>query len=776
MYGALNVLGLLPMQFWSGRTVSEEHSSSNPRGLKREPPIGCACSRSNPCRPSKRSRVHDIVINDVALGSSLYESHDKAVSNDMTVPSLNDLQLRNMHMQDLLLRDTWRVVEDPTIVHPNARIHHTPGVTLTPSSAWWLDAGSDLVAAAAQQEALLREQLQSSTKVALWSRLNQWYSPEVRLEGYLWSMNQLYPVDQEERTVRIAFSLLMRESVWSTMVYGGTVLYHEPPLALVYLDLLLHALLVWPPRSRPQWWCTTVSILLKVLSAYAHSECVHFQTWHWIHQFILPQPATNDSETLTPLETNAVAAGGSGNASEPASSSSYAPNQDDAGGEEQAALLHLLGMAIVDSMKRFPQSSTLQGVCLDLLRRASLSDTLGSTTGSTADLPNHIVTDGDAVIPTTTPLFPQEIWEAAIAPICQAVTLFQSKVFVQLPGLAVLAWLSEDTDYRRSVWENGRPTSDYNQTRARSSTAIVDSILGVMSYHPSDPLIQCNAVATLCWLLHNPPIMSRPATTATQPLATQSTVSWTPSSIDKTKLIMIETLERYVEDASVFGNCVCLLTALPMLLSEDSANDAQQQQEQRQETRMDSAILSGMVRHSASPKVQACCFWWMHSLITAATTNLAPGMVTNAVLNRLLPFIPRIVQAMQCHMDDASLQGQGCHVLSTLADDSSGSAITATAVRRHGTVDAVLAALRRHGATDRRVQQGAAWLLIAMASSGYRRENVAATVAFGGGLHVVDAIWDGMGLAEEDDNLDVDDLEEELLDEDDEFDDEGVFF
>lgn len=337
-------------------------------------------------------------------------------------------------------------------------------------------------------------------------------------------------------------------------------------------------------------------------------------------------------------------------------------NQQDKPFSDKECLLQLeLGNAVVETITRFSDSATVQGVCLDILRHFTLSTDCTSL--------GH------------------DFWVSAIPAISLAVSRYLNVSLIQLPGLALTAWLSEEEVYRNMLW-NSR--TDEN--------GIVDTIRSAMKIHPADTVIQCNAAASLCWLLHN---------------LGSSITGFSTGNYPRILPVVLEALRRHCDDAAVFGNCVCLLTAMPV--SDDTNRNTT-------EVELDATVAKGMRQHISSCKVQACCLRWM--------LHYMPNE-----MRRLVPFIPAVLECMNQHTCNEYLQSQACGILSALADHD------VDQVLKHGCVDAVLAALQHHPSNDK-VQLEAGWFMIAAATA-----TVPATRAFGGGIAVVAAIWRGLGAS-----------------------------
>jgi hypothetical protein len=133
-------------------------------------------------------------------------------------------------------------------------------------------------------------------------------------------------------------------------------------------------------------------------------------------------------------------------------------------------------------------------------------------------------------------------------------------------------------------------------------------------------------------------------------------------------------------------------------------------------------ILNRMQDHINCHKVQEGCMRWL--------------LYNHRIIN-IERCIETVLQAMSIHRN-AHLQGRAIELLSIC---------NCQAVLKHGCVDAVLRALSSHK-TSFLVQQAAARFLTALS---FATIDAPATAAFGGGPAVLDTIWKGLGIVENDD-------------------------
>ena len=269
------------------------------------------------------------------------------------------------------------------------------------------------------------------------------------------------------------------------------------------------------------------------------------------------------------------------------------------------------------------------------------------------------------------PTSSQEHWLVGVSSMMQAMEAYPDIAYIQQIGLSILAWLAEDSNCREVVLRDSG----------------VQIIPEVMRFHTEDSLIQCNAIAALCWLVH------------------ASRCRLDPGDIPT----VLEVMRIHEDNPSAFGNCVCLLCGMD-LNSVDIRSLTQ-------------CILTGMNRHLKSAKVQEGCLRWLQF------------RDPNNFQDEFKAAVPTVLDAMRLHMDDAHLQSQAVEALVMFA----GTELLRDALLEVGAVDVVLAMLKRHK-TDARVQQGTAWFLSLCTPA------TASTIAFGGGVGVMEVIWQSLGV------------------------------
>jgi hypothetical protein len=224
-------------------------------------------------------------------------------------------------------------------------------------------------------------------------------------------------------------------------------------------------------------------------------------------------------------------------------------------------------------------------------------------------------------------------WTDASSVLLLAVSYHPSASLTQRAGLSLIAWLSENEDCRKRIIQN-------------QGLALIPMI---MQLHPLDALICVNAAAALCWIIH----------------AGESTTS-RPEFPRQHLPVILSTMSNHMDNAAVFGNCVCVLCGLG-------------------ETRDDEAellrsIRHGMKAHIRSAKVVESCLRWIRF------RNV------NECADELKLSIDTCLEGMRYHKDETHLQSQGCEVLAFMA----GFPDLQKELLRKGAVDVVLNVMKLH--------------------------------------------------------------------------------
>jgi hypothetical protein len=296
---------------------------------------------------------------------------------------------------------------------------------------------------------------------------------------------------------------------------------------------------------------------------------------------------------------------------------------------------------LASALQHHPDDVSLQCLLLDLIRRVK---------------PNHSDMSRDTIVL-----------------IMETLKHHLDNSCVQQIGFSITAWLAEDDICRSILIEAGG----------------IDSFPEAMKHHPTDVLIQCNAAAALCWLVHSGG--NNLALFQTRHVAT-----------------ILDTIQTHHDQAAIFGNCICILCGLAGLPDSPDL------------VRM---VRMGMQTHITSVKVQESCLRWIR--------------FRNPVLcgDELVHCVPVIVEVMQKYAHETDLQAHACEALSTLADAS---AEIRSCLMEIGAVDVVLRTLSEHR-QDERTRRGATWLLTLLLSSG--GTPIESVVAFGGGFAAIEILW-----------------------------------
>jgi hypothetical protein len=296
---------------------------------------------------------------------------------------------------------------------------------------------------------------------------------------------------------------------------------------------------------------------------------------------------------------------------------------------------------LASALRHHPDDVNLQCLLLDLIRRVK---------------PNHSDMSRDTIVA-----------------IMETMKHHFGNSCVQQISLSIAAWLAEDDICRPILAEAGG----------------IDSFPEAMKHHPADVLIQCNAAAALCWLIHSEG--NNLALFQARHMAT-----------------ILDTIQAHHDQAAIFGNCICILCGLPDL--PDSPDLVR-------------TVRRGMQTHIGSAKVQESCLRWIRFRDPAVCGD------------ELVQCVAVILKAMQNHAQEAHLQAHACEALSSFADVS---AEIRSCLVEIGGVDVVLQTLSEHR-QDERTKVAATWVLTLLLSSG--GTPVESVLAFGGGFEVIEVLW-----------------------------------
>jgi hypothetical protein len=182
-------------------------------------------------------------------------------------------------------------------------------------------------------------------------------------------------------------------------------------------------------------------------------------------------------------------------------------------------------------------------------------------------------------------------------------------------GLSMLSCLLEERQGRGTIVDNGG----------------VALALDSMKKHPEDTLVQCNAAACLCWMIH---------TTNTDARATLAAGS------DGIKLLL-ESLNRYSSSPSIFGNIMCIL--IGALIADSPRRDLKNAE-------IVAHAVRGMKQHEDSPKVRRNCLTLLRLL------TMDSPICQTMVLEHIAP----IQVAMQQNLEDCDTQSEACGILANI--------------------------------------------------------------------------------------------------------------
>ena len=105
---------------------------------------------------------------------------------------------------------------------------------------------------------------------------------------------------------------------------------------------------------------------------------------------------------------------------------------------------------------------------------------------------------------------------------------------MQQIGLSLLSWMVESEAARATVVRRGG----------------LMFLLKTMQRHNNDRMVQCNATATLCWLVHN-----------NSGEHTHRQAQNSPSN-DTIRTVVVRTIDRFMDNPPILGNCICILSGL----------------------------------------------------------------------------------------------------------------------------------------------------------------------------------------------------------------------
>ena len=266
-------------------------------------------------------------------------------------------------------------------------------------------------------------------------------------------------------------------------------------------------------------------------------------------------------------------------------------------------------------------------------------------------------------------------------------------------GLSLISFLVEDEACRKQIIEHG------------GVTIIVRS----MKNHAANALIQCNATAALGWLVHLDHVEAKAAL-----LATEDAI---PTILDICK--------RYVDNASVFGNCVCILCGVRVGDREVAETYPDLGSPTRQLLQM------GMQKNRTALKVQRNCMMLLR-LTTESEGEI--GTLDDAQKESYKECIRVVVSSMKEFPNESEIQSFACRVLCNLTVNAGTRALI---METDGCINQVVCALDKHKG-DAGVLQGTCWFLQAILHAGV--EDQPGVTAFGGGISVLRLMLTSLGV------------------------------
>jgi hypothetical protein len=279
-----------------------------------------------------------------------------------------------------------------------------------------------------------------------------------------------------------------------------------------------------------------------------------------------------------------------------------------------------------------------------------------------------------------------------IAALLQILEKYVKYSSIQQIGLSLLSWLVEDGNTKDAVVRDGG----------------VSFILKAMYQHADDQMVQCNGAATLCWLIHT---------------GGQRSVDDFLSNREGIKTIL-QTMSRYIENPSVFGNCVCILSG-----SSTSAADT----EHLVGLEVLGMVVLGMQNHIQSPKVQRNCLTWLRLLTNQSLSSTSHDILLEAEV------LGAVAAGMREHSGDAGIQIQACYVLANLCARTKVRDILSSST----CIEMVVNSQLEHR-SNIRLQQAAIWFHDCMILETQVGQENAASFGGGGGVELFNVMLMGI--------------------------------
>jgi hypothetical protein len=296
-----------------------------------------------------------------------------------------------------------------------------------------------------------------------------------------------------------------------------------------------------------------------------------------------------------------------------------------------------------------------------------------------------------------------KLWEVSTTVVMKSMSQHEFSWNLHLTGFALLAECVERSPEARAI--------------LRCSRDHVLYMFHAMQRFENEPRILCNASATLCWILHE------------ENHRRESNPLLPNDMIPEATAIVKQLVHRYHRrDASILGNLVCLLTVW-----EIDTNDFDGLKE---------LILDGMKYHLQNIKVQEACLRWLHCALPRFALDCL-----QTVLQSMKWWRNHHHESSSMISSSSHFIAKACRLLAFWIPDHSRELLQSTAV------EVVLAALRRFP-QDAKTVLSAELFLNGIITINNEQETTNPngnhhhhnSHSFGGGPHVIDFIFQGLGI------------------------------
>jgi hypothetical protein len=268
-----------------------------------------------------------------------------------------------------------------------------------------------------------------------------------------------------------------------------------------------------------------------------------------------------------------------------------------------------------------------------------------------------------------------------------------SDLFTQQIGLSMLSWAVEEKSSRDALIKEGG----------------IEHLLCGMRTHAWDDTVQCNATATLSWLIHTSKITNPSQLRANGGLA-----------------VILDTMKRFLDNPMVFGNSACVLSGVlahrPLQESIDFLC-----------LETVNLVLLGMKAHKDSPKVHRNGLNLLKFLI-------ADENESDEVVSSLLKNIRIIGNSMKDHPNDTAIQAGACEILALIALQSEEARAL---IKQSGCIELVVQCQLKH-----RSHFGAQYNAVRFHSCLLQDQQSEGEIAFGGDRQVLGAMTVGIVLSD----------------------------